>query len=113
MAVTDSRSGKSLATPTIGEGPDAAAYDNAHELAFSSNGDGTLTVIDAGKSSYPVLQSLDTQKGARTMAFDSQNGRVYLVSAEFGSRPAVTSENPRPRPSVVSGSFTVLVVGRE
>ncbi len=113
MAVIDSRSGKSIATPTIGDGPDAAAYDDAHKLAFSSNGDGTLTVIDAGKSSYPVLQSLATQKGARTMAFDSKNGRIYLVSAEFGPRPGVTAENPRPRPSVVPGSFTVLVVGRE
>lgn len=113
MAVTDSRSGKSLATPMIGDGPDAAAYDGAHKLAFSSNGDGTLTVIDAGKNSYPVLQSLATQKGARTMAFDSKNGRIYLVSAEFGPRPAATAENPRPRPSVVPGSFTVLVVGRE
>jgi DNA-binding beta-propeller fold protein YncE len=113
MAVTDSRSGRSLATPMIGDGPDAAAYDVANKLAFSSNGDGTLTVIDAGESSYPVMQSLATQKGARTMAFDSKTGRIYLVSAEFGPRPAVTLENPRPRPSVLPGSFTVLVVGRE
>jgi len=113
MAVTDSKSGKSLATPSIGDGPDAAGYDNAHKLAFSSNGDGTLTVVDAGKSAYPVLQSLTTQKGARTMAFDSKNGRIYLVSAEFGPRPAVTAENPRPRPAIVPGSFTVIVVGRD
>jgi DNA-binding beta-propeller fold protein YncE len=113
MAVTDSRSGRSLATPMIGDGPDAAAYDEAHKLAFSSNGDGTLTVIDAGKSSYPVMQSLATQKGARTMAFDSKTGRIYLVTAEFGPRPTVTPENPHPRPSVLPGSFTVLVVGRE
>jgi DNA-binding beta-propeller fold protein YncE len=113
MAVTDSRSGKSLATPAIGDGPDAAAYDSARKLAFSSNGDGTLTIIDAGKSDYPVLQSLATQKGARTMAFDASNGRIYLVTAEFGPRPAATPDNPRPRPSVLPGSFTVLVVGRQ
>jgi YVTN family beta-propeller protein len=112
MAVTDSRSGKSLATPTIGDGPDAAGYDSAHKLAFSSNGDGTLTIVDAGKSDYPVLQSLTTQRGARTMAFDSSNGMVYLVTAEFGPRPAATADNPRPRPAVLPGSFTVLVVGR-
>jgi YVTN family beta-propeller protein len=113
MAVTDSRSGKSLATPTIGNGPDAAGYDSAHKLAFSSNGDGTLTIIDAGKSDYPVLQSVATQRGARTMAFDTSNGRVYLVTAEFGAAPAATPDRPHPRPSVLPGSFTVLVVGRE
>jgi DNA-binding beta-propeller fold protein YncE len=113
MAVTDSRSGKSLATPAIGDGPDAAGYDAAHKLAFSSNGDGTLTVVDAGASNYPVLQSLATQKGARTMAYDPRKERIYLVSAEFGPRPTATPENPHPRPSVVPGSFTVLVVGRD
>jgi YVTN family beta-propeller protein len=112
MAVTDSQTGKSLATPTIGDGPDAAGYDPAHKLAFSSNGEGTLTIIDAGKSGYPVLQSLPTQRGARTMAFDSATGRVYLVTAEFGPAPAPTPDRPRPRPAVLPGSFTVLVVGR-
>jgi YVTN family beta-propeller protein len=113
MAVTDSKSGKSLAMPTIGSGPDAAGYDSTHKLAFSSNGEGTLTIIDAGKSDYPVLQSLATQRGARTMAFDPSNGRVYLVTAEFGPAPAATPDRPHPRPSVLPGSFTVLVVGRE
>jgi sugar lactone lactonase YvrE len=112
MAVTDSLSGKSLATPAIGDGPDAAGYDPAHKLAFSSNGEGILTIIDAGKSGYPVLQSLSTQRGARTMAFDSATGRVYLVTSEFGPAPAATADHPHPRPSVVPGSFTVLVVGR-
>jgi YVTN family beta-propeller protein len=113
MAVTDANTGKTLANPTIGDSPDAAGYDAGHKLAFSSNGDGTLTVIDASGATYPVLQDLATQRGARTMAFDSGTGRVYLVTAEFGPRPAATADNPRPRPAVVPGSFTVLVVGRE
>ncbi|WP_353062201.1 YncE family protein [Tunturibacter psychrotolerans] len=112
MAVTDSKSGKSLATPAIGEGPDAAGYDAAHKLAFSSNGDGSLTIVDAAKSDYPILQSLATMRGARTMAFDPRSGRIYLVSAEFGPKPAATPENLHPRPSVVPESFIVLVVGR-
>lgn len=113
MAITDANTGKSLATPTIGDSPDAAGYDAKRKLAFSSNGDGTLTVVDASKESYPVLQNLTTQRGARTMAFDSATGRVFLVTAEFGPRPAATAETPRPRPAVLPGSFTVLVVGRE
>jgi YVTN family beta-propeller protein len=112
MAVTDANTGKTLANPAIGDGPDAAGYDAARKLAFSSNGDGTLTVVDASKATYPVLQTLTTQKGARTMSFDNATGRVYLVTAEFGPKPAATADNPRPRPAVVPGSFTVLVVGR-
>jgi hypothetical protein len=113
MTVTDANTGKVLASPTIGDSPDAAGYDAAHKLAFSSNGDGTLTVIDASGTSYPVLQNLATQRGARTMAFDSGTGRVYLVTAQFGAAPAATAQMPHPRPSAVPGSFTVLVVGRE
>ena len=113
MAIVDFQTGKGLATANIGDGPDAAGYDPEHKLAFSSNGDGTLTVVDASKDTYPVLQTVTTQRSARTMAFDSGNGKVYLVAAEFGPRPAATPDNPRPRPSVLSGSFTVLVVGRK
>jgi YVTN family beta-propeller protein len=102
-----------VTSPTIGDGPDAAAYDAQHKLAFSSNGGGTLTVVDASGTTYPVLQNLTTQRGARTMAFDSATGRIYLVTAEFGPRPEATTENPHPRPAVIPNTFTVLVVGRE
>jgi YVTN family beta-propeller protein len=112
MAVVDANTGKVLATPEIGDGPDAAAFDPKNKLAFSSNGDGTLTVIDAAKSSFPVIQNLTTQKGARTMTFDSTNGRTYLPTAQFGPRPAATAETPHPRPAIVPDTFTVLVVGR-
>lgn len=111
MAVTDANTGQQLAAPTIGDGPDAAGYDAKHKVAFSSNGEGTLTVVDAG-GSYAVAQTLATEPGARTMAFDEGTGRVYLATAEFGPKPAATAQNPRPRPSIVPGSFTVLVVGR-
>jgi YVTN family beta-propeller protein len=113
MAITDSRTGRSLATPSIGDGPDATRYDAVHNLAFSSNGDGTLTVIDASKPDYPVLETVTTQRGARTMAYDSANDRAYVVTAQLGPRPAATPENPRPRPAVIPGSFTVIVVGRK
>lgn len=112
MAVIDANTGKVLATPTIGEGPDAAAFDAKNRLAFSSNGEGTMTVVDASKADFPVIQSLTTQRGARTMTFDSANGRAYLTTAQFGPRPAPTAQMPHPRPAVLPGSFTVLVVGR-
>ena len=82
-------------------------------MAFSSNGEGTLTVVDARGDSYSVLQELKTQPRARTMAFDPNNGKVYLVTAQFGPAPAATPANPRPRPQALPDSFVVLVVGRQ
>jgi YVTN family beta-propeller protein len=112
MAVVDSNSGKSLATPSIGDGPDAAGWAEKHKLAFASCGEGVLSVVDTSKAGYPTVESLPTQRGARTMAYDEAADRVYVVSAEFGPRPAATTENPHPRPSIVPGSFTVTVIGR-
>jgi len=112
MAVTDAKTGKSMAAPAIGDGPDAAGYSAKLNLAFSSNGEGTLSVVDAGTAGYPTIETLPTQKSARTMIYDDSTDRVYLVAAEFGPRPAPTPENPRPRPVVLPGSFTILVVGR-
>jgi DNA-binding beta-propeller fold protein YncE len=112
MAVLDAATGRQIATPSIGQGPDAAAFSEKHQFAFSSNGsDGTLTVIDAAHA-YSVLESLPTQKGARTMTYDDRTDSLYLVTAEFGPRPEPTAAMPHPRPAIVPGSFTVLVVGR-
>jgi YVTN family beta-propeller protein len=113
MAVVDANTGKVIATPAIGDGPDAAAYDPKSKLAFSSNGDGTVTIIDTSNSSYKVLQNLATQQGARTMALDSATGKIYVVTAQFGPRPAATASNPRPRPAIVPDSFIVIVAGHD
>ena len=112
MAAVDAETGKQLASPTIGDGPDAARYSENHELAFSSNGDGTLSVIDAAHG-YKEIESLPTKQGARTMAYDDRADRIYLVTAEFGQRPASTPEHPRPRPAIIPNTFTVLVVARK
>ena len=112
MAVVDANTGKTLAAPAIGDGPDAAGWDAAHKLAFASCGEGVLSVVDTSKPDYPTIETLLTHRGARTMAYDAAADRVYTVTAEFGPRPAATPENPRPRPSIVPGSFTVIVVGR-
>ncbi len=112
MGVVDAKTGKLLANPAIGDGPDGAGWDAAHKLAFASSGDGILSVVDAGARGYPTIESLPTQRGARTMTYEPESDRVYLITAELGPRPAPTTENPRPRPTVVPGSFTVIVVGR-
>lgn len=110
MAVVDAKSGKVLALPLIGDGPDAAGWNAKDQLAFSSNGDGTLSVIDA-KNGYKTVQSLPTQKSARTMAYDASTDRVYLATAEFGPKPEATATNPRPRAQALQDTFSVIVVG--
>jgi YVTN family beta-propeller protein len=113
MAVTDAISGQQVATIAIGDSPDAAAFDAGRGLVYSSNGEGTLTVVhQESADKYRVDATVATQRGARTMALDSSSGRVYLVSADFGATPAVTSEQPHPRPVQIPGTFTVLVVGK-
>jgi YVTN family beta-propeller protein len=113
MAVTDYTSGKQLATATIGDGPDAAGYNAKAKLAFASCGEGVLSVVNAADASYPTVQSVPTQKRARTMSYDSDADRIYTVTAQFGQAPAPTADNPRPRPPVVPGTFTVIVLGHK
>jgi YVTN family beta-propeller protein len=113
MAVVNADTGKVVTTVPIGEGVDAAGFDPETGLAFSSNGEGTLTVIhEDSPDKFTVLENAATQRGARTMALDPKTHQVYLVTAEFGPPPAPTPERPHPRPSIVPGSFILLVVGK-
>ena len=112
MAVTDATSGKQVALVPIGEHPDAAAYDKKRGLVYSSNGEGTLSVIRQDSANhYSLAQTVPTQPGARTLALDAVSGKVFLVTADFGAAPAATAEQPRPRPVPIADSFVVLVVG--
>jgi YVTN family beta-propeller protein len=114
MAVVDAESGKVVATPAIGDGPDAARFSATDQFAFSSNGgSGTLTVVhEDDPDHYTVVENVPTKRGARTMAMDPDGSHIYVVTAEFGPRPAATADNPRPRPTIVPGSFEVIVVGK-
>jgi DNA-binding beta-propeller fold protein YncE len=112
MAVIDADSGKVIATPAIGAGVDANAFDPEAKLAFSSNGEGTLTIVhEDSPGDFRVIENVETKRGARTMALDEKTHNVYLVTAEFGPTPPPTNESPRPRPPVLADSFVVLVYG--
>jgi YVTN family beta-propeller protein len=112
MAVTDAVNGKQVALVPIGEHPDAAGYDQKRGIVYSSNGEGTLSIVHQDAADrYSVLQTLPTQRGARTMALDEATGKVYLATADFGPAPAASAEQPRPRPALIPDSFVVLVVG--
>jgi DNA-binding beta-propeller fold protein YncE len=113
MAVVDADTGKVLATPAIGEGVDATAYDDETGLAFASCGEGVLTVVkQESPDKYSVAENAKTERGARTMALDAKTHNVYTVTAQFGPRPAPTADNPRPRPPMLPDSFVVLVVSK-
>jgi YVTN family beta-propeller protein len=111
MAVVNADSGKVVATVPIGHGPDAAAYDPGNKLVFSSNGEGTLTIVrQEGPDKYSVLGNVPTEKSARTMALDARTHKLYLSAAQMGATSAATKENPHPRPAIIPGSFHVLIV---
>ena len=58
------------------------------------------------------MENVVTRPRARTMALDAKTHNVFLVTADFGDAPAATADNPRPRPNIVPGSFTLLVYGK-
>lgn len=114
MVVVNADTGKIVASLPIGAGTDAAAFDPETGFAFSSNGgDGTLTVVhEDAPDKFTVVENVTTLRRARTMALDPKTHQVYTVTAEFGAAPAPTTEQPRPRPAMVPGSFTLLVLSR-
>ncbi|MGO8796071.1 MAG: YncE family protein [Candidatus Sulfotelmatobacter sp.] len=114
MAVVNADTGKVLATPAIGDGVDATTFDDETGLAFAScGGDGVLTVVqEESPDKFNVVQTVPTQKGARTLALDSKTHNVYVVTAQFGPAPAPTADMPHPRRSILPDSFVVLVVGK-
>ena len=84
MPVVDTATGKIMATAAIGTGPDAAAYDAANHLLFSSNGDaGTLSIVKQNSpNAYVPLQTIKTAPKARTLALDTTNGDIYLIAPD-------------------------------
>ena len=113
MAVVDMRTGKVVATPAVGSGVDAAGFDPGTQLAFTSNGEGTITVVhEDTPDKYTVVETVPTQRGARTMAVNPKTHRLYTVTAEFGPAPAPTADRPRPRPPMIPGTFVVLELDR-
>jgi DNA-binding beta-propeller fold protein YncE len=112
MAVTDIPTFKVIATPKIGQGPDAAGFDPALGLAFSSNGDGTLSIVKQAGGTYQTVDTLTTERGARTMALDQKTHKIFLLAAEFGPTPPPKEGQKKGRAPVIPDSFHVLVVGK-
>ncbi len=113
MTFVDGNSGTVLGTVPIGQGVDANRFDPGTGYAFASCGAGTLTIAhEDSPTKFSPVEMIQTQRGARTMAIDYATHTVYLVTAEFGPAPAATADNPRPRPTIVPDSFTLLIYGK-
>ena len=114
MAISDYDAGKVIATVPIGKGVDADRFDPGTGLAFSSNGEGSITVVhEDSPSKFSVVQTVTTAPGARTMELDPASHKLFTVTARFGPAPEqATPENPRRRPPILPNSFVLLVFGQ-
>jgi YVTN family beta-propeller protein len=104
MVVTDATTGKVVATLPIGDRCDGVAFDPTYKRAYSSNGEGSITVVqEVDADTFKVLETIATQAGARTITVDNKTHHLYLPTASFGE----PVEGQR-RPPIMPGTFVVL-----
>ncbi len=106
MVMMDDQTGKVLASVPIGEGVDANAFDPKTKFAFASCGDGTTTIARENGDTLTVVQTLKTERGARTMTLDPKTHNIYLATAKM--EPPAPGER---RGKIVPGTFKILVYG--
>jgi YVTN family beta-propeller protein len=109
MVVADAQDGHIVATLPIGEGCDGVKFDPVLKRVYSSNGEGTMTVIqEVNKESFIVLENFKTMPGARTLTVDTKSHHLYLPAAEYNPAEQSTANNQRPRRTIKPGSFVIL-----
>jgi DNA-binding beta-propeller fold protein YncE len=114
MVMMDSANGKVVASVPIGDRVDANAFDPDTGLAFASCGDGTVTIAhEDSPDKLTVVQTLKTERGAKTMALDPKTHKIYLASAKYEPTPDQPAGGARQRPKMIAGSFKVLVYGMD
>jgi DNA-binding beta-propeller fold protein YncE len=111
MVISNPDTGMVLGSAPIGTGADGVAFDDGY--AFSSNGqDGTITVVgESSPGKFGVMATIETQRSARTIGVDSKTHKLYLPAAEFGP-PAESKDGKQGRPSIVPGTFQILVLSK-
>jgi DNA-binding beta-propeller fold protein YncE len=113
MDFVDGDSGKVLETVPIGEGIDAARFDPGTHYAFASCGDGTITVAqEESPDKLSKIDTIKTQRGARTMALNLKTHMIYTVTADFGPMPAAKPGQRFRRPPIIPGTFVLLEYAR-
>jgi outer membrane protein assembly factor BamB len=114
MVVLNAKDGKILANLPLAGGSDGAVFNPATMEAFSTQGNGTMTIVkENSPTSFEVEENLQTMNGARTIAFDSKTGHLFTMSQERGPAPPPPPGGGRGTPgAAVPGSFTILMVGK-
>ena len=114
MVILNAADGKILETLPIGMGTDGAVFNPATMEAFSSQGDGTLTIVkENSPTSFVVEQNLTTQPRAKTLTLDSKTNKILLITAEFGAATGPSPGNGRPaRAPMIPDTFSIMVVGK-
>lgn len=111
MVIVNALDGKVITTLPIGDGCDGVMFDPSKKRAYSSNGEGTITVVqEENGDKFTVVENIKTQSGARTITIDKSTHKLYLPTAEYGTAPEATKENPRPRKPIIPNTFVVLEV---
>ena len=109
MIVSDAEAGKVITKLPIGSGVDGCAFDPGTQTAFSSNGEGTMTVVhEDSPESFVVVENAVTQRGARTVAVDPETHSVFTATASFGPMPTAATAGTRARPPILANTFVVL-----
>jgi YVTN family beta-propeller protein len=112
MEMVDTESGKVVGSVPIGTGVDGAAFDDASQLAFASCGEGTTTIAkEEAPDKLTVVQTLKTERSARTMAIDPATHRIYLPSAQFEAAATPSPGASPTRPKMVPNTMKLLVYG--
>jgi DNA-binding beta-propeller fold protein YncE len=113
MVVLNAGDGKILDTLPIGAGSDGAVFNPNTMEAFSSQGDGTLTIVkENSPTNFSVEQTVQTPPRAKTLTLDSKTNRILLITAEFAPAPATPAGGRPARGQMVPDTFSILVVGK-
>lgn len=108
LVVINTENGKVVKEIPTGKGCDGVGFDNTTKLIFSSNGEGTLTVVKENSADdYSIAENVATQKGAKTLVIDEKTHKVYLPTAKLEP----TKKTGQKHPDMIPGTFHVLVVG--
>lgn len=109
LVVMDASNGKIVARVPIGDGSDGAAFDPQTKLIFTSNGEGTVSIIkEVSANEFMLIDTVPTKRGARTLAIDEKTHRIYLPTADY--EPLASDAPKNARPKMVPGSFQILVL---
>lgn len=109
LIVLNADNGQIVADIPIGSGCDGVAFDSKYKEIYTSNGEGTMTVIkEINQNDFKVLETITTKRGARTIGNDLNTHLIYLPTAEFEKQ----AEGDKSRPKMIPGTFQILVYGK-